>query len=68
MALGFDRHGLNRITAIAQPPNGASIRIMEKLGMRFERVLHDGPPQVVLYARGRPGANRGDAEKSGIDA
>ena len=68
MALAFERYGLDRITAIAQPPNRASIRIMEKLGMRFERVHRDGPPQVVLYAKSRPAHRRGDAEKDGIGA
>ena len=63
MALAFDRHGLDRITAIAQAPNRASIRIMEKLGMRFERIYRDGPPQVVLYAKSRPTPRPGGAEK-----
>lgn len=47
---GFTRCGLNRIVAIAQRENRASIRIMEKLGMRYERdALHHKIP-VVLYA------------------
>lgn len=44
------RIGLERIVAIAQPENRASIRIMEKLGMRYERdTVHREIP-VVLYA------------------
>lgn len=46
----FARAGLARIVAIAQPENRASIRIMEKLGMRYERdAVHREIP-VVLYA------------------
>ncbi|HUJ31765.1 MAG TPA: GNAT family N-acetyltransferase [Candidatus Acidoferrum sp.] len=47
---GFERAALERIVAIAQPENRASIHVMEKLGMRFEReTTHKGFP-VVLYA------------------
>ena len=34
---GFERVGLRRVVAIAQPQNRASIRVMEKLGMKFAR-------------------------------
>ena len=34
---GFREHGLERIVAIALPENIASRRIMEKLGMKFEK-------------------------------
>ncbi len=34
---GFDRCGFESITALADPPNKASFRVMEKLGMKFER-------------------------------
>jgi len=47
---GFGRCGLRRIVAIARRENMASTRIMEKLGMRYERdALHHGI-EVVLYA------------------
>ena len=36
---GFGRFGLERIVAIANPGNRASVRIMEKLGMRHVRQL-----------------------------
>ena len=42
--------GLKRIVAIAQPENRASIRVMEKLGMRFERETTHRGFTVVLYA------------------
>ena len=38
---GFGRVGLTRIVSIHQVGNGASGRIMEKLGMRFERETVD---------------------------
>jgi RimJ/RimL family protein N-acetyltransferase len=36
LRLGFDGLGLHRITAEADPRNEASIRVMDKLGMRRE--------------------------------
>ncbi|HEV2178494.1 MAG TPA: GNAT family N-acetyltransferase [Terriglobia bacterium] len=46
----FERVGLHRVVAVAQPANRASIHVMEKLGMSFERTLtHKGIP-VVLYS------------------
>jgi ribosomal-protein-alanine N-acetyltransferase len=47
----FDRVGIERIVAIAQPANTASIHIMEKLGMRFERIVQPRGIPVVLYSR-----------------
>jgi RimJ/RimL family protein N-acetyltransferase len=46
----IDRVGLRRIISIAHPENLASIRIMQKLGLRFEkRHEYSGNP-VVMYA------------------
>lgn len=54
LRFGFESVGLSRIVAIAQPANRASVRIMEKLGMSFERdLVRDGIP-VVLYAIDNP--------------
>ncbi len=40
---GFERAGLKRIVAVALPENTASRRIMEKLGMKYEKnALHYG--------------------------
>jgi len=47
---GFERVGLERIVSIAQPANTASIRIMRKLGMRFERTTAPRGIPVVMYA------------------
>ena len=47
---GFRDHGLDRIVAIAVPENLASRRIMEKLGMRYEKTeMHYGS-ECVFYA------------------
>jgi RimJ/RimL family protein N-acetyltransferase len=47
---GFERAGLRRIVAIAQPANTASIGIMRKLGMQFERMTESRGIPVALYA------------------
>ena len=46
---GFGRVGLQRIVAIAQPENRSSIRVMEKLGMSFERETTRKGIRVALY-------------------
>ena len=46
----FARIGLARVVAIAQPANTASIRIMQKLGMRFERMAEPRGIPVAMYA------------------
>lgn len=50
LADGFERAGLARIVAVAQPQNRASIRVMEKLGMRYEKATKHKGFDVVLYA------------------
>jgi [ribosomal protein S5]-alanine N-acetyltransferase len=45
----FQRANLPRIIAMAQPGNRASIHIMEKLGMRFERNAVRNGINVVVY-------------------
>ena len=44
--------GLGRIVAITSPDNDASIRVLEKLGFRFERVtkLSEDAHEVKLFA------------------
>jgi ribosomal-protein-alanine N-acetyltransferase len=51
---GFEQVGLNRIVAIAQPANRASVRIMEKLNMSFERELIRDSIHIVLYSIANP--------------
>lgn len=40
MRYGRDVLGLNRIVAITAPENEGSIRVLEKLGLRFEKMVH----------------------------
>ena len=50
IADGFNRCELNRIVAIARRENKASMRVMEKLGMHYERDARHHEFEVVLYA------------------
>jgi ribosomal-protein-alanine N-acetyltransferase len=52
MAQGREAHGITRIVGLVQPANGASSRVLEKLGMAFERTFDpgDGHGPVKLYA------------------
>ncbi|MFN2384899.1 MAG: GNAT family N-acetyltransferase [Thermoanaerobaculia bacterium] len=53
MRYGKDAVGLRRIVAITDPDNEASIRVLEKLGMRYEkkvRLSKDGE-EISLYGR-----------------
>jgi RimJ/RimL family protein N-acetyltransferase len=51
--LGVRKFGLERIIAVVSAHNAASIRVLEKAGMRFERMhpMHPGEPEVRLYSR-----------------
>jgi RimJ/RimL family protein N-acetyltransferase len=44
--------GLKRIVAVTMPDNHGSIKVLEKLGLRFERMikLQEGEPDVMLFA------------------
>jgi RimJ/RimL family protein N-acetyltransferase len=46
----FERVKLERLVAVAQPENRASIHVMEKLGMRFERETTRRGFPVALYS------------------
>jgi ribosomal-protein-alanine N-acetyltransferase len=52
---GFERAGLARIVAVALAANRASIHVMEKLGMKYEREMVHRGFEAVLYAADRPG-------------
>jgi len=51
--LGARRFGLQRIIGVVSDHNIASIRVLEKAGLRFERMypMHPGEPEVRLYSR-----------------
>jgi RimJ/RimL family protein N-acetyltransferase len=46
--------GLKRIVAITSPDNDASIKVLKKLGLRFERMikLSEDEPEIKLFASG----------------
>jgi ribosomal-protein-alanine N-acetyltransferase len=50
---GFERVGLRGIVAIAQPGNVASIGVMRKLGMQFERMTESRGVMVAMYSLDR---------------
>lgn len=52
----WDTACLKRLLAITSLHNGASIRVLEKLGFRFERVTNvgDDPEPLRLFALDRP--------------
>ncbi len=50
----FDRLGLKRIMAIALPENRASTRVMEKIGLRYERMAPFRGRMLAYYALDRP--------------
>ncbi len=52
LAYARDALGLKRLLAITSPDNSASGRVLEKIGLRFERMirLSPGEPEVRLYA------------------
>jgi RimJ/RimL family protein N-acetyltransferase len=49
---GRTEFGLKRILAITNADNAGSIRVLEKIGMRFERMItvSDGAPEIQLLA------------------
>lgn len=47
---GFETLGSERIVAVAQPENVASWRIMEKLGMKYEKTRMHYGLECVVYA------------------
>jgi ribosomal-protein-alanine N-acetyltransferase len=60
LAYGFDEVGLERIIAVTRPEHARSRRVLEKLGMRYERDVQVFGIHAVLYAlaRGKPTADR----------
>lgn len=50
LGYGFETAGLSRIVAVADPENAGSWRIMEKLGMRFEKTEKHYGMECRVYA------------------
>ncbi len=55
---GARKFGLERVIGVVSEGNAGSIRVLEKLGMKFERMypMHPGEPEVRLYGRSLNGA------------
>lgn len=51
---GFKTWNFPRIIAVAQTPNRASIRVMEKIGMSFDSTFDDRGVEVVRYVVENP--------------
>jgi RimJ/RimL family protein N-acetyltransferase len=49
LADGFGRLGLTRIIGLVEPANVRSVRVLEKLGMTFERVIEYRGSEVACY-------------------
>lgn len=65
LAYGFEVRNIERIVAIAQAANRDSLRVMDRIGMHFEReAIHKGI-RVVLYAieREQFKSRRGEGEE-----
>jgi RimJ/RimL family protein N-acetyltransferase len=54
LQFGFEQAGLAKIYAGADPPNAASIRVMEKLGMRSDHRRTINGLEAIYYALERP--------------
>ncbi|MFL6708597.1 MAG: GNAT family N-acetyltransferase [Massilia sp.] len=50
MAAGRREHGLQRIVGQVDPANHASVRVLVKLGLRFEKEFEDEGELIHLYA------------------
>ena len=57
---GFEEQGLDAVVASTDAPNAASIRVMEKVGMRFERRAVVGGLETVVYTLAREDFEPGD--------
>ena len=53
LRFGFEEHQFDRIVAIAKPKNAASIHVMEKLGMHYEKHTSYYHIDVVQYGISR---------------
>jgi RimJ/RimL family protein N-acetyltransferase len=51
-AYGKDILGIGRLVAITNPDNESSIKLLEKIGLRFERMirLSEDAPEIKLFA------------------
>jgi RimJ/RimL family protein N-acetyltransferase len=54
LANAKSRFGLTRVAAVVSSDNAGSVRLLEKLGFQYQRMiqLHEGEPGVRLYVLG----------------
>jgi ribosomal-protein-alanine N-acetyltransferase len=64
LRFGFETHRFEGIVAITKPPNAASIHVMEKLGMHYEKHARYYDIDVVQYAISREEFNWDGSEYS----
>lgn len=55
---GFDRLEFQRVIATVQSPNRSSIRVCEKLGMKFETSFQRNGKEVIVYSISAVGNRR----------
>jgi RimJ/RimL family protein N-acetyltransferase len=48
LAYGRKAHGLKRIVAVTSPDNAGSIRVLEKLGLRYEKMIRLTPDAAEI--------------------
>lgn len=58
---GFEERGFDRIVAITKPQNAASIHVMDKLGLRFDKATRYYDIDVVQYEITRKEFTPGDS-------
>lgn len=58
LAYGFEQLRFTRVSAFTESANAASLRVIEKLGMRFVRGGADGVPAWAEYVITRPPVDR----------
>jgi RimJ/RimL family protein N-acetyltransferase len=56
LAAGFDELGLDEIVAVADPANAASVRVLDKLGMRYVGRREAYGREHVVYRATAPGS------------
>ena len=54
LAFGFEELKLNRIIGIAMPENTASVHVLKKLGLTFEKEMMEDGDLVCIYSIRKP--------------
>ncbi len=62
LRFGFEEYGFDRVYAGADPPNAASFRVMENLGMKFVGRRHVDGLEAIYFMLTQKTFKRGDTE------